>query len=72
MKVSLASEEEIAEESFRITDIFDNSSRIVLIEADPDNPMCLFVLDEDMQLLKIIDNGEGKAVVVGSVDMAHH
>ena len=34
--------------------------------------MCLFVIDEEMKLLKIIDNGEGKAVIVAIIDMEHH
>ena len=43
-----------------------------MIVADPDNPQCLFVIDDEMKLLKILDNGEGKAVIVGSVDMTNH
>ena len=43
-----------------------------MIECDPDNSMCLFVLDEEMRLLKIMDDGEGKATIVAIIDMAHH
>ena len=71
-KVALASEEE-QDQSLEITDIFEShSSRIILIEADPNNPEYLFLIDEEMKLLKIHDDGEGKGVIIASIDMTHH
>ena len=43
-----------------------------MIEADPENSECLFIIDEEMKLLKILDNGEGKGVIVATIDMTHH
>ena len=73
VKIELATEEVQMEKSLEITDIFEShSSKIVLVEADPDNCECLFVLDEEMKLFKILDNGEGKGVVMATIDISHH
>ena len=72
-KIAIAGEEESLENSLDITDIFEShQTRIVLIEADPENSECLFIIDEEMKLLKILDNGEGKGVIVATIDMTHH
>ena len=63
-KIALSSKEVHGEKLLQITNIFEShSSRIVLIEADPENIMCLYVITDEMKLLKLIDDGEGKAVV---------
>ena len=52
-------------EQLEVTDIFEShSSKIVVIEADPDNPNYLFVINEEMRLIKIHDDGDGKAKLV--------
>ena len=43
-----------------------------MIEPDPNDVKNLFVLDDEQRILKLVDNGEGKAVVLTSVDMTHH
>ena len=41
-----------------------------MIEPDPDNSKCLFVLDDDQKLLKIKDKKEGKALLEYTKDLS--
>lgn len=49
-------------EMIKIVEIFEShNSKLLVIEPDPQNSRHLFVVDEGEQILKIDDDGEGKA-----------
>ena len=49
-------------EMIKIVEIFEiHNSKLLVIEPDPQNARHLFVVDEGEQVLKIDDDGEGKA-----------
>ena len=72
-KLAITAEDVETEDSLEITDIYDShSARIILIEADPEDSECLFIIDDEVKIHKIVDNGEGKGTVLLTVDMSHH
>ena len=75
IRVSLCtSDVESAENKPQLVEVFEShSSRVVLVEPDPGNASNLFILDDEQRIFKIQDNGgDGKAVVLQSVDMTLH
>lgn len=49
-------------EIIKIVDIFEShNSKLLVIEPAPQNSRHLFVVDEGEQVIKIDDDGEGKA-----------
>ena len=60
-------------EKLRVDNIYEvYSTKIVLIEPDPDNSKQLFVLEDDQKLTRIEDKGENKATINASNDLTHH
>ena len=59
------------DETIQTVDIFESiSSRILVIEPDPEDHTCLFLICEDEQIYKVMTNVEGKANVVNVIDMS--
>ena len=54
-----------------MTEIYEvNSSKIVLVEPNPEVPKHLFVLDDDLRLFQLKDKNEGKAEVMSVIDLS--
>lgn len=67
-KIELGS---ISSDELLVTDIYEmHSSKIILIEPDPENPKILFALDDELKILLIEDKKDGKAHVRGSIDLS--
>ena len=61
------------DEKVQTVDIFESSSsKILVIEPDPEDHHCLFLISDDEQIYKVKTNLEGKATIVDIRDMAHH
>ena len=60
-------------EKLTTTTIYEShSSRIILVEPDPDHSKKLFVLEDEQKLVRIEDNDEGKAMIGDSTDLSYH
>ena len=72
VKVGLTSGEGY-DEKIQTVDIFESSSaRILVIEPDPEDYKCLFLITDDEQIYKLRTNVEGKATILNVIDMSHH
>ena len=72
VKVGLSSGEG-EDEKIQTVDIFESiSSRILVIEPDPEDHRCLFLISDDEHIYKVMTNVEGKATIVNVIDMSQH
>lgn len=75
IKISLGSSDASGDSQGKLTlvEVFEShSSKILLVEPDPQDPLNLFLLDDEQKILLLQDNGEGKAVVLQSIDVSNH
>ena len=72
VKIALNSGEG-SNESIQKVDIFESSSsKILVIEPDPENHKNLFLISDDQQIYKLNTNVEGKATIIDTRDISHH
>ena len=53
--------------------VFESSqAKMIVLEADPKSDLCLFVITDQQQILKLVDSGAGKGQAIQQIDMSHH
>lgn len=80
--VKIGINEESPHEPLQVTSIYESpNSRLLILEHDPENTKYLFVLDEELRIIKIEDaeersgknsEKESKAKVISTVDLSQH